>query len=80
MLAVAHKVSEHALFRPFLGPHQDRLLQSETVPSKEIVMENPVTPSSTYPIPYSNVRHTQTDPQSLPHPTHSAPWAAGRKE
>ena len=25
-------------------------------------MENPVTPSSTYPIPYSNVRHTQSDP------------------
>ena len=30
-LSVAHKVPDHALFRPLLGPHQDRLLQPEPV-------------------------------------------------
>ena len=31
MLSVTHKVSDYALFRPFLGPHQHRLLQPEPV-------------------------------------------------
>ena len=30
-LAVAHKMPDHALFRPLLGPHQDRLLQPEPI-------------------------------------------------